>query len=173
MTIEELDQLLAQREDEHLEVKEAKSNIDSEELLDYCAAMANEGGGKIVLGVTNKRPRTVVGTSLFLGEGLERKKHDILNRLRVRVDIHEVLHPNGRVLVIDIPSHPPGTPVERSGGRYLSGSEGSPLSELHQVLPALSITQVQKLLRELKLERRAHCVGRTKGGLWFPGVGPS
>ncbi|MBM4037730.1 MAG: transcriptional regulator [Planctomycetes bacterium] len=122
MTVEELDRLLAQREDEHLEVKEAKSNIDSEDLLDYCAAMANEGGGRIVLGVTNRRPRTVVGTSLFQGDGLERKKHDILTRLRLRVDMHEVQHPGGRVIVLDVPPHPPGTPVERPGGRYLMRS---------------------------------------------------
>jgi hypothetical protein len=47
------------------------------------------------------------------------------------------------------------------------------LSELNQVLPGLSVLQVQNLLRELKAERRAHSVGRTRGGLWLPGAGPS
>ena len=40
-------------EDEHLEFKEAKSHFDFEKLVKYCAALANEGGGRIILGVTD------------------------------------------------------------------------------------------------------------------------
>jgi ATP-dependent DNA helicase RecG len=47
--------------------------------------------------------------------------------------------------------------------------EGSKPEELMQVLPALSRSQVQKLLRELKDEGRAHYVGRTNQVRWFPG----
>ena len=50
------------RESAHLEFKEAKNNFDSDKLTQYCCALANEGGGKIILGVSDKLPRTIVGS---------------------------------------------------------------------------------------------------------------
>ena len=43
--IEWLQGLLKAKEDEHLEFKEARNRYDFEELVKYCAALANEGGG--------------------------------------------------------------------------------------------------------------------------------
>src|SRR6185436_5975355 len=48
-------------ENEHLEFKEAKSQFNFEKLINYCCALANERGGRLVLGVNDKRPRRVVG----------------------------------------------------------------------------------------------------------------
>ena len=48
-------------------------------------------------------------------------------------------------------------------------TEGAPLKELQQVLPSLSSSQIQVLLRELRKEDRIHCVGKTNGARWFPG----
>jgi len=45
---------------------------------------------------------------------------------------------------------------------------GSRLSELMQVLPALSGPQVQTLLRELKSREKIHKRGTTRAALWFP-----
>ena len=59
-------------EDEHLEFKEAKNRYDFEELVKYCVALANEGGGTMILGVTDKRPRRIVGSQAFTD--LERTK---------------------------------------------------------------------------------------------------
>ncbi|MEK7409008.1 MAG: ATP-binding protein [Acidobacteriota bacterium] len=56
---------LQEREGEHLECKEAKANFHFDKLLKYCAALANEGGGRFVLGVTDRRPRQIVGTQAF------------------------------------------------------------------------------------------------------------
>ena len=53
-----LDQLqtwMDAKEDEHLEFKEAKNNFHFETLVKYCVALANEGGGRMILGVTDKR----------------------------------------------------------------------------------------------------------------------
>ncbi len=71
-TFEQLVDLLSRREDEHLEFKEAKKHFDFEKLVKYCAALSNEGGGRIILGVTDQRPRRVVGSQAF--EELERTK---------------------------------------------------------------------------------------------------
>ena len=50
-----------------------------------------------------------------------------------------------------------------------SSTVGNGLSELLQVLPALSHSQVQKLLRELKDEGRIFSTGRTRAGRWYAG----
>ena len=45
---------------------------------------------------------------------------------------------------------------------------GSKFSDLCQVLPSLSDSQIQKIARELKIEGRVEVKGKTKGSLWFP-----
>jgi ATP-dependent DNA helicase RecG len=76
--------LAAPSEDEHLEFKEGKNRYDFEELVKYCAALANEGGGKIILGITDKKPRRVVGSRAF--SKLERTKAGLIDRLHLRGD---------------------------------------------------------------------------------------
>ena len=62
----ELDRMLTvPKETEHLEFKEAKSQFSKDKLVDYCVALGNESGGKLILGVTDKPPRRVVGTQAF------------------------------------------------------------------------------------------------------------
>ena len=69
-TLETLNRWLADApESEHLEFKEAKQQYDTTKLLRYCVALANEGGGHLVLGVSDKRPRQVVGTQAFQNRG--------------------------------------------------------------------------------------------------------
>ena len=89
--------LLVRSEHEHLEFKEAKNSYEFEELVDYCVALANERGGRMILGVTNKMPRRVVGTNAFLTPA--HTVGAIHERLHLKVTCDEVIHPNGRVLV--------------------------------------------------------------------------
>ena len=97
------------REDEHLEFKEAKKNFHFETLVKYCVALANEGGGRMILGVTDKLPRKVVGTRVF--PNLEKTKAGLIERLRLRMDVEEIQHPDGRVLVFQVPSRSIGMPI--------------------------------------------------------------
>ncbi|MGH8566789.1 MAG: hypothetical protein ACREXU_01925 [Gammaproteobacteria bacterium] len=46
---------------------------------------------------------------------------------------------------------------------------GAPLSELWQVLPAQSISSVQRLLRELRADGRVTLQGSRRGARWYPG----
>jgi ATP-dependent DNA helicase RecG len=105
------------QEDEHLEFKEAKNNFDSRELTRYCAALANEGGGKIVLGVTDKKPRRVVGSQAF--RQVERTIAGLINDLRLRVEAEEISHPEGRVLVFHVPPRPLGMPLGYQGAYWM------------------------------------------------------
>ncbi|MBA3684501.1 MAG: DEAD/DEAH box helicase family protein [Planctomycetes bacterium] len=79
-------------------------------------ALANEGGGEILLGVTDRRPRRIVGTQAFPEPGhTEASLHQRLNR---RVHVEEVPTPEGRVLVVHVPTRLPGTAWDHNG-RYL------------------------------------------------------
>ena len=78
-TSEQLHAWLAEPEGIHLEFKEAKQNYHFDKLVEYCVALANEGGGKIILGVTDRRPRRIVGTAAFAEPGrTEAGLHDRL-----------------------------------------------------------------------------------------------
>jgi ATP-dependent DNA helicase RecG len=120
-TPEQLRAWLAARENEHLEFKEAKNGFHFEKLAKYCAALANEGGGSIVLGVTDRRPRRVVGSNAF--ESLERTKAGLIERLRLRVEATELLHPDGRVVVFTAPSRPLGVPISFEGAYWMRAGE--------------------------------------------------
>jgi ATP-dependent DNA helicase RecG len=99
--IKTLHSLMSDVEDEHLEFKEAKEGFDFKRLVKYCVALANECSGKLILGVTNKKPRNVVGTNAF--KGIEKLKQQSIDIVHLRIEISEVAHPNGRVLLIDVP----------------------------------------------------------------------
>ncbi len=113
-TLEELGALMIKpREVEGLEFKEAKTQYDSTKLFKYCVAIANEGGGKLILGVTDELPRKVVGTQAINDPpGMEKQ---ILDKLRFRVTIEDLDHPDGRVVVCNIPSRPFGTAYAYEG----------------------------------------------------------
>jgi len=121
MTQTEFDELLFKSEDEHLEFKEAKHNFHFEKLVKYCAALANEGGGKIILGVTDKIPRHIVGTSMF--ENLERTKSGLIEKLRLRIDAEVFAHNDGRVLIFHVPSKPIGMAIPVEGAYWMRGGE--------------------------------------------------
>ena len=105
----EIEGLLTEREDEHLEFKEAKNQFDNDRLAKYCAALANEGGGKIILGVTDKMPRRVVGSQAF--SSLPKIKSALIEFLHLRIEADEIPHPDGRVLIFTVPSRAVGVAV--------------------------------------------------------------
>ena len=108
-------------ESEHLEFKEANNRYDFEKLIKYCVALANEGGGCIILGVSDKKPRKVVGTKAF--PYLGRTKAGLLDKLLVRVEVQEINHPAGRVLVFSVPSRPIGMPIQYKGAYWMRSGE--------------------------------------------------
>lgn len=118
---QQLQEWLNARENEHLEFKEAKNNFHFEKLVKYGAALANEGGGSIVLGVTDKRPRRVVGSQAFAD--LERTKAGLIEKLHLRIEAAEIIHPDGRVLVFTAPARPIGMPIAVEGAYWMRAGE--------------------------------------------------
>src|SRR3990170_7279842 len=101
-TGKEFDTWLQLPEDMTLEFKAARNSFSREkDLPDYCAALANEGGGKLILGVNNNRE--IVGTKAFEGT-YNRLSNELLSNIRVRVDVEELLHSKGRILIFHVPA---------------------------------------------------------------------
>lgn len=147
-------------ETQNLEFKEAKNQYDTTKLCHYCVALANEGGGHLLLGIQDKPPRAVVGTQAFLDVMDITEK--LFAWLGFRVDVEEIHHPGGRVLVFIVPSRLKGTAYHYKGTYLMrSGEELMPMSEeqlrkifaegqphwLEQVcLPKISAQDVVELL---------------------------
>ena len=115
-TREQLQQWLDAPEGTNFEFKEAKQSYQFDKLLEYCVALANEGGGKIILGVTDRRPRRIGGTAAFAEPG--RTEAGLHERLSHRIPVEELQLTEGRVLIVHVPARLPGT-AWQIDGRYL------------------------------------------------------
>ena len=110
MTVEEL---LEAKEGENIQFKEAKNRFSFDEAAQCCCALANCGGGKLVFGITDARPRQVVGSRAF--EQPERTRKGLIDKLKVMVDFQPYEYQGKRVLVFDVASRPLGLPVQADG----------------------------------------------------------
>lgn len=133
-----LDALLSlPAENEIVEFKEARNNYDFSKLGKYFSALCNEANLKrqsaawLVFGV-NDRHQVLGSFFRQARKDLDSLKEEIANRTTNRitfVDIHEVAHPQGRVLLFEIPAAPKGLPVAFDGHYY--GRDGEALSPLN------------------------------------------
>ena len=110
MTIEEL---LEAKEGEQYQFKEAKRHFDSNEAARCCCALANCGGGRLVFGISDKRPRKVVGSEAF--DQPERTRKGLMDKLKIMVDFQILYQGKKRVLVFNVASRPLGLPVQVDG----------------------------------------------------------
>jgi ATP-dependent DNA helicase RecG len=119
--IKALEELIREKEGENLEFKSARTNFHFDDLTKYCVALANEGGGKIILGVTDKRPRQIVGSKAF--QQPERTRKGLCDRIPLGIDFDEINHPDctvgSRVLVFTVPSRPVGMAIQYGGHRWV------------------------------------------------------
>jgi ATP-dependent DNA helicase RecG len=131
ITIEQIERWrIESSEHQNLEFKEARNaGLDSKKLFKYCVAIANEGGGYLVYGIKDAPiPRPIVGTCAE--ENPRATAEKIFNNLHFRVEIEEIAHPEGRVVVFTIPSRPTGTAYSLEGAYWMrSGEELKPMSE--------------------------------------------
>ncbi len=123
---------LKAKEGENFEFKEAKNNLHFETLAKCCCALANEGGGRVILGVTDKRPRRVVGSTAF--DQPERTRKGLCERIPLSIDFEEIYHPDcspgSRVLAFRVPARPIGTPIKYEGVYWMRKEDSlAPMSE--------------------------------------------
>lgn len=134
-----LEQLLRlENENEVVEFKEAKNTFDFTKLGKYFSALSNEANLKqepfawLVFGVENKK-HAIVGTNYRVKRAdLDSLKGEIANKTTNRIsfiEIHEVVTPEGRVILFQIPAAPQGIPVAFEGHFY--GRDGEELVPLN------------------------------------------
>jgi ATP-dependent DNA helicase RecG len=126
-------------EHQRLEFKRAETQINQDDIFEYCVALANEGGGHIVLGISNEKPRKVVGTAAI--GNVVKMAEKIFNTLRFRVEVEEVHHSDGRLVVLTIPSRPRGD-ARAYNGKFLMRSGSS--------LVAMSTDRLRQIFDEGK-----------------------
>jgi ATP-dependent DNA helicase RecG len=149
VTVDQIDYWRSQpSETEVLEFKEAKNQYDNKKLCRYCVAIANEGGGHLLLGVQDKIPRMVVGTKAF--NNLPGITQQLLTEVGFRVDVAETAHPDGRVVTFQIPSRPRATPLHYQG-EYLMRSGESLVSMSPDMLKRICAENDPEWLEEYSI----------------------
>jgi ATP-dependent DNA helicase RecG len=148
MNITELKHL--KESEDKVEFKAAKHNFsyagsehrDQEErrrcFLGYVVAFANEGGGKLVLGMTEKAPLDVIGSNFGFGK-VGALEDETYSRLGIRVKMEEVYENGLRVLVVHVPSCPVGKMMK---------FEGIPLMRVGESLRNMSDEEMFTILSE-------------------------
>lgn len=136
------------KEVEWVEFKEARVSFDFTKLGKYFSALSNEANldkqsyGWLVFGIEDVH-RTIVGTNYRLEAGsLDQLKFDIACKTNGRITfskIYELLLPEGRVIMFEIPPAPQGIPTSWEGHYY--GREGESLAPL-------SISEIESIRRQ-------------------------
>lgn len=131
------DLLTLATENEVVEFKEARNGYDFTKLGKYFSALSNEANLKrqptawLVFGV-NDRLQVVGSHFRPARKDLDKLKEEIANKTTNRisfVEIHELRHEQGRVLLFEVPAAPKGLPVAFDGHYY--GRDGAALSPLN------------------------------------------
>jgi ATP-dependent DNA helicase RecG len=148
MTIAELKQL--RESEDKVEFKAATHNFsfagsehkDQEErrrcFLGYVVAFANEGGGMLVLGMSDNEPHNVVGSDFAQGK-IGALEDETYSRLGIRVRMEELYENGLRVLIAHIPSRPVG--------KFMK-FEGVPLMRVGESLRNMSDEEMFAILSE-------------------------
>jgi ATP-dependent DNA helicase RecG len=137
-------------ENEVVEFKQAKNTFHFNNLGQYFSALSNEANLKhqsnawLVFGVDNDRQ--IVGSN-FRPErkNLDSLKREIAEKTTNRItfiEIHEVQHEKGRVILFEIPAAPKGLPITFEGHYY--GREGESLS-------ALNLEEIERIRTQVTL----------------------
>lgn len=137
-------------ETEWLEFKEAKNNFDFKELGRYFSALSNEANlqgrryGWLIFGVRDK-PREIIGTRFRENRAdLDHLKSEIADHTTGNIsfiEIYELLLPEGRVLMFQIPAAPQGIPIGWKGHYY---------GRTFESLGPLNIQEIDQIRGQLK-----------------------
>jgi ATP-dependent DNA helicase RecG len=140
-------------ETEWVEFKEAKENVHFEELGEYFSALSNEANikgkdwGWLVLGVTDKPPRQIVGTNYRRQpKDREQLKHEIAKGTNNGITfhgIHELAVSQKRVLMFQVPPAMRGIPT--TWKRHFYGRDG-------ESLVPLSMQEIELIRRQSSTE---------------------
>jgi ATP-dependent DNA helicase RecG len=138
-------------ESEVVEFKEAKNGYDFSKLGKYFSALSNEANLKgvpsawLVFGVKDN-PQVVGSQFREAFKELQSLKKEVADKVSQRlsfIDIHTVEHPDGRVLLFEIPAAPQGLPVSWDGHYF--GRDGESLGPL-------SLEEIERIRGQNRLQ---------------------
>ncbi len=140
-----LTSLIASWESEVVEFKQGGDGFSTSEIAKYVAALANEANLRrrpsawLVFGVRDS-DRTVTGTTFRDKPGrLDTLYQDVAQGLEPKIafrNIYQLDHPDGRVVLFEIPAAPRGIPVAKNGYFYARRGEN---------LVALSVDKLDEI----------------------------
>ncbi|MBT1175658.1 putative DNA binding domain-containing protein [Bifidobacterium sp. LC6] len=144
-----LNHLMRDWENEVVEFKEGGKGYSTGEIGQYVSALSNEANLRdadsawLIFGVKD-RSRRIIGTEYRQNaEKLQRLKHEISDGTEPGItfrNIYELKHPEGRILLFEIPPAPRGMPIAWNGHFY--GRAGESLVALS--LDKLDLIRVQE-----------------------------
>ena len=141
----------AKSETEILEFKEAKTGYDFSKLGRYFSALSNEANLKgksyawLLFGINDKS--NIVGSQYRANQSdLHSLKHEIAEKTNNRIsftEIYELIEPEGRIVMFQIPAASKGIPTSFEGHFY--GREG-------ESLVALNMSEYETIRRQQGME---------------------
>lgn len=114
-----IDDLLTQIENRNFELKEAKDSFSFNELLKYCSAISNEGGGIIIFGIRDNKE--IIGTKAF--EDINSTEYSVYRDLNIKIILEEKNYEGKRILVCIVPKRNSGSPVAYKGAYFMRSGE--------------------------------------------------
>src|SRR4029077_171081 len=128
--------LLEADENECLEFKSLL--LDNKKIAEYAVALGNEGGGWLLIGISDRKPRKIIGIAEYSQSDLQKIQKSVLDATSIRINICPVKTSAGYVLGIRIPARLRGQVFHTKTGRFLmrSGEDlrGMTLIEIAAIL---------------------------------------
>ncbi len=127
-----LEQLIAAWENEVVEFKQAGNDYDTDRIGEYFSALSNEANLRnterawLVFGVNNKSRRVTGSDYRMEPERLQSLKYQIAQATEPSItlrEIHVLHHPQGGVVLFEIPPAPRGIPIAWKGHYYARAGE--------------------------------------------------
>jgi hypothetical protein len=143
--------------DEHERLEFKRTLLSTKGITEYAVALGNEGGGWLIIGVTNNKPRAIVGVREQSHDELLRIQSAVFDSAGIKIRLHPISTSTGWVLAIDIPSRLPGKIFHTQGGKYLMRAgeslRGMPNEEIAAIFTEVSPpgqAAVSSVLNELR-----------------------
>jgi len=148
MKYEELKELMTVPETPSVEFKPAL--LSRKELAEYAVGIGNAGGGHIIMGVSDKRPRRILPIERVSDAEIHRIRESVADAAQIHIGLDHLETPDGMVLVATIPPRPRGMPFHTRDGKYLV--------RLGEELRGMTVPELDGIRQEAGVEFTAQVV---------------
>src|SRR4030067_908926 len=108
MKEQELLNILSSCESERIECK--PKLLSRREIAEYAVGIGNAGGGMLIMGVSNKIPRSIVPIDIPPMDEIARIQESVADSAQIHICLEIIPTYQGPVVVVQIPSRPRGIP---------------------------------------------------------------